>query len=447
MKLRRTLIVAALVTGALAAPAAPALAGTIAVTTYDDEYNIPPNGTCSIREAMRSANNNQAFGGCTAGSGADTIDLIEGTYLITRPPIVPGELETGDIEVRDDLTITGQGVTAIDGGRTDRIFSVEGAGTDFALSHVTLTNGETGSDGGAILNAGNLALDSVTMTANSGANGGALANRGTATLRNVTLSGNRAFGDGGGVFGASGSNTAVRNTTIAANASQAGAAVSAAAPFQILNSIVAGNTGNSGGDCATAAPASLVVRFSLIQTPGTGGCAPIVSASGDSIGGQNPLLTPLADNGGGVKTLALGAGSPAIDKGGTGEFACEATDARGIARPQGAGCDMGSYEFEPSPVVIARGKCAGVTATITGTAKRDVIKGTAKRDVIAALGGNDKITGLAGNDLICGGAGNDQIFGGGGKDRLVGQGGKDKLIGGTGKDRLQGGPGKDVQKQ
>ncbi len=92
-------------------------------------------------------------------------------------------------------------------------------------------------------------------------------------------------------------------------------------------------------------------------------------------------------------------------------------------------------------------ECAGKTATIAGTAKRDVLKGTKRRDVIAGLGGNDKILGFAGNDLICGGAGKDSIYGGKGKDTLIGQAGADKLFGGAGRDKLQGGPGRDGQHQ
>ncbi len=97
----------------------------------------------------------------------------------------------------------------------------------------------------------------------------------------------------------------------------------------------------------------------------------------------------------------------------------------------------------PGPTV----KCAGKTATITGTAKGDVLKGTKKADVIAGLGGNDRILGFVGNDLVCGGGGKDKIYGGKGRDRLIGQAGKDFLRGGPGKDTVQGGPGRDNQHQ
>ena len=52
----------------------------------------------------------------------------------------------------------------------------------------------------------------------------------------------------------------------------------------------------------------------------------------------------LADNGGPTLTHGLLAGSPAIDAGDAG--ACPATDQRGVARPLGAGCDIGAYEAD-----------------------------------------------------------------------------------------------------
>ncbi len=92
----------------------------------------------------------------------------------------------------------------------------------------------------------------------------------------------------------------------------------------------------------------------------------------------------------------------------------------------------------------ATARCAGVRATIVGTAKRNRIRGTAKRDVIAALGGNDLVRGLGGNDLICLGAGNDRGIGGAGADRILGQVGADRVEGGIGRDLLEGGAGRDL---
>jgi hypothetical protein len=61
----------------------------------------------------------------------------------------------------------------------------------------------------------------------------------------------------------------------------------------------------------------------------------------------DPLLLPLADNGGPTWTRALQAGSPAVDAGNP--AACPALDQRGYLR-QGA-CDIGAYELGELPFV------------------------------------------------------------------------------------------------
>ena len=74
------------------------------------------------------------------------------------------------------------------------------------------------------------------------------------------------------------------------------------------------------------------------------------SGPGD-MSATDPMLRPLADNGGLVETEALTppfygpfvAGSPAIDAGTNG--GCPATDARGEIRPQSGTCDIGAYEL------------------------------------------------------------------------------------------------------
>jgi len=61
----------------------------------------------------------------------------------------------------------------------------------------------------------------------------------------------------------------------------------------------------------------------------------------------DPMLAPLASNGGPTQTQALKAASPAIDHGGTSANGCPPTDQRGVTRPQGPACDIGAFEFVP----------------------------------------------------------------------------------------------------
>jgi hypothetical protein len=57
----------------------------------------------------------------------------------------------------------------------------------------------------------------------------------------------------------------------------------------------------------------------------------------------DPMLGPLADNGGPTLTALPLAGSPLVDSAG----ACTGADQRGIGRPQGAACDRGAVEVVP----------------------------------------------------------------------------------------------------
>jgi hypothetical protein len=66
-------------------------------------------------------------------------------------------------------------------------------------------------------------------------------------------------------------------------------------------------------------------------------------AAGDQAN-TDPVLGPLADNGGPTRTHALLPGSPAIDAADPGQ--CPVADQRGIARPQGPSCDVGAFERE-----------------------------------------------------------------------------------------------------
>ena len=63
----------------------------------------------------------------------------------------------------------------------------------------------------------------------------------------------------------------------------------------------------------------------------------------------DPLLGPLADNGGGTLTHVPLPGSPVLNA--VGDASCPATDQRGVARPQGTRCDIGAVEGRPEATV------------------------------------------------------------------------------------------------
>ena len=203
------------------------------------------------------------------------------------------------------------------------------------ITHSTISgNSATGFNSSGLGNGTTVAVGS----------GGGIANR-NATLRvtNATISGNTAsVGGGGSLIDVNGVITAV-NTTVTSNSAPVGGGIdSIDAPpiitntINLKNSIVANQA--SGGDCNTT------VTNILNDLDSDGTCGVATTA--------NPLLGPLQNNGGSTLTHALLNGSPAIDAGDA--TTCASTpvnslDQRGIFRPQGAGCDIGAFEFGASP--------------------------------------------------------------------------------------------------
>jgi len=191
--------------------------------------------------------------------------------------------------------------------------------------------------------------------------GGAILNRdGMVTITNSTLAGNRVdFGNDDG-SNANGTGGAVYNLLNPGD----GATVT----LMLDNTILAG-TQDGNSDAANSFGGTVNgSQSNIVQTNDDQNPLPdavIVAGNGD------PLLAGLADNGGPTFTRALQAGSPAIDAGDA--ATCQATDQRGVTRPQGPGCDIGAYERVSNlPPVIASNNASvtvneGQTAANSGT--------------------------------------------------------------------------------
>ena len=102
----------------------------------------------------------------------------------------------------------------------------------------------------------------------------------------------------------------------------------------------------------------------MANSPAGGNCAGTITDGGGNLSYPatppapashgDPKLGPLQANGGPTQTMALGAGSAARDA--ADDAICAAPpvnnlDQRGVARPQGAHCDIGAYEAKP-PVYL-----------------------------------------------------------------------------------------------
>ncbi|HVS62532.1 MAG TPA: choice-of-anchor Q domain-containing protein [Thermoanaerobaculia bacterium] len=358
-------------------------AAELVVTTAEDEDNT--DADCSLREAIRAANDDIAVDACGSGSLVDVITVPPGTYV----------LDLGQLSVSSVMTINGSGagVTILDGDGSSRILAISGG--DLTLDGVTVRNGadsagaginvssstlmlsnsvvtgnqaigdggginnssgtvtivdttvsenQAGRDGGGInSSSGTTALERVTLSGNDADvdGGGIQISDGTVSIVNGTISGNFAGDQGGGLFKTGGTVT-LTHVTIADN----GATTAGGGVFQTGGTITLANTivGNStsGDDCAGGAPIS---NGGNLDSDGS--CS--LTGAGD-LSSTAPLLGPLAANGGPTFTHALVAGSPAIDAGSA--PGCPASDQRGVMRPQDgdgdtiAVCDIGAYEAE-----------------------------------------------------------------------------------------------------
>ncbi|MCI0770028.1 MAG: DUF11 domain-containing protein, partial [Chloroflexi bacterium] len=188
-----------------------------------------------------------------------------------------------------------------------------------------------------------------TLLSGASGPGGGIGNHiGTMTLTNSTVSGNTtgSSGDAGGIDNSNGATLSLNNSTITGNVAGAtggGIRNAIGSTVTFKNTIVAGNSaGTTGPDCEGA----LTSQGRNLVGIGTG-CPS--GGTGDLTTADAKLGT-LGDNGGPTFTHALQSGSPAINAGnpaapGSGGNACESTDQRGVARPQGAACDIGAFEL------------------------------------------------------------------------------------------------------
>jgi CSLREA domain-containing protein/uncharacterized repeat protein (TIGR01451 family) len=393
-------VVCAALALALIAPAA-GLAATFKVNTTEDTTvagGCTTEPACSLRDALLAAE-----------GSADPESLVlvpAGNYSVSAGPLLAGG---------NSITIRGEGArtTVIDAHQTSRVFELDAKRV--TMEGLTVTGGltEVGSgeetfpgDGGGIVvvESEELTLNGMNVAGNSATqNGGGIAappesSLVTATNLSITdstiagnhVSGGAGEGLGGGIY-ALGSLSLV-NSTVSGNnvegptgTSQGGGI--AVGPdgvsveptnVTLLNATIAGNsvgTGGIGGGLAVYNPAmglepSFTVRNTIIAGNTVGGaeadCGTITlgttdhNLSGDascmftdsgSKQNANPQLGALQNNGGPTDTMALLAGSPAIDAGTN--AGCPATDQRGVTRPQGSACDIGAFELVPTPPVPA----------------------------------------------------------------------------------------------
>ncbi len=168
------------------------------------------------------------------------------------------------------------------------------------------------------------------------------------SISNTTITGNTAR-TGGGIY--SGCALRLSNSTLTDNfaigfLAGRGGGLLIAGQTELNSSLIANNASTGPHPDLDArnfiGPAALTGRNNLIANPA-------ISVPRDTIIGVDPLVGPLAANGGPVPTVALLAGSPAIDAGNNRDNLDFDARGPGFARVAGTRADIGAYEVQDTP--------------------------------------------------------------------------------------------------
>lgn len=330
----------------------------------------------------------------------------------------------------------------------------------------TISGNSVSGFGGGIYSAGALTIHNSTVSANVAYGGGGMEARGNVTISNSTVSQNSANSNwaGGGIEAVQGATVTIINSTIADNYAGYGGGIFADGPVTVINStvtrnllaelgggifsigavtvsnstifgnsanfaggiygddavtirnsIVAGNLDNDGAP-EFAVGSSLSVTNSLIGDNSGTGLEPTLDGAPDGNGNFignpdapiDPLLGPLADNGGPTQTMAMLPNSPALNNG-SNALAVDATgnllpfDQRGpgFARISGGRVDIGAFEViapmadlqvkvspvKPDPVLEGQEFSYTITVTNRGPqAATNVVVEDAQKNPIFGLG-------------------------------------------------------------
>ena len=376
-----------------------ASAATFRVDDASDVVDLTPGdgvcatagSVCTLRAAVQEAN---------ALPGEDRIRVPEGTYDLSIAGAFEDAAATGDLDVTGRLRIVGAGpdVTIVDANALDRVLDVQ-PGARVTLVRVAVRGGkasntETGGGihtgtnsrlvlkrglvesnealvGGGIGGTGRVKITSSTVRDNLAEAGGGLLTTTDATIRASTFDGNVANGIGA-LFGhdvaAEGpALVTIVNSTITGQIQTSSTCRSepsqstSGADF-VLSNVTVNDVSNVvlALDFCTPDEGTFTLRNTIVQqchatltSQGYNfvqpeGCVILGDLTGVVVG-DDPLLGSLKDNGGPTFTrlpvavsLAVDGGNPATP--GSGGFACEPFDQRGVARLLGLFCDIGAVE-------------------------------------------------------------------------------------------------------
>jgi hypothetical protein len=269
-----------------------------------------------------------AVGKANAHAEANTIVVKKGSYL---PGATLTFANTGGVQTIEGPagSPTVEGAAAGLEGSSVEPFPSELFVVKKGVS-VTFKNVEISHAGGAgapvIKDSGVLDIESSAVLGNVG-NSITVESGGTATVRNSTV----ANGLGFGLINDGGATTSFFNSTVAFNEN---GGVENKGTESLTNTIVAENTG--AGDCVGKATTS----DHSLDSDGSCGVG--------ALSKMNPLLAPLANDGGTTLISSLKKGSPAIGAGD--EATCTKEDQRGAKRAKA--CSIGADEYSSQAPTI-----------------------------------------------------------------------------------------------
>jgi hypothetical protein len=184
-----------------------AIVAALGVPSVVVANTIVVNGTtCTLANAITSANNDFATGGCSAGSGNDTIELSADITLTAELPPVNSNIA---------FSSSGFSTHSIVGDGFHRLFFVgcNGLSPTASFASLILSNGKAtggagnnGAGGGAGLGGaificdGNVSIGGVIFSGNSATGGSSLGSTGYTSDSNIGKGGD----GGGGMFGSGG---------------------------------------------------------------------------------------------------------------------------------------------------------------------------------------------------------------------------------------------------
>jgi hypothetical protein len=311
----------------------------------DDALHATGGGNVTVRSLVLTGNP-------LSDDGIDTEARIT-----LESSSVTGFAENG-LETDGPVDITGSFVT--DNGS----FGIESEAEVLVTSSVVADNGEvgvwSGDEDDAIVvtstisgNGGNgvdSGVDAVAIDSTIVGNGfGPIKQQEPAGARTSGGPGVLGLVGGGGLVGDS---VHLDNSTVVDNN---GFGASSGVDIVSLYSTVSGN----GINLVNFQPKTIHLFASVVIEPETANCIGTVADEGfnfvddDScspvaMSTADPMLGALAFNGGQTDTRLPGTGSPLIDGVPLASCGKVSTDQRGIARPQGGGCDIGSVEVQAS---------------------------------------------------------------------------------------------------